>query len=124
LNLTDVPTFGSVSENLSPGLSVQYHAHDSNLQFDFDGGGVDVAAVGMSFEGVSETTVDSQGQLLLQTRAGHRLIVQAPTLFQTAADGTRQVWIAGGYTVHADGTVGFHVDAAYDSTRELIMILR
>src|SRR5262249_9001712 len=45
---------------------------------------------------------------------------QAPVLYQTAANGSRQL-VAGGYTVRADGTVGFHVDAPYDPSRELVL---
>jgi hypothetical protein len=35
--------------------------------------------------------------------------VLAPLLYQPAADGTRQT-VAGGYGVHADGSIGFQVD--------------
>src|SRR5262245_53955315 len=75
----------------------------------------------MSYEGVRAATVDDQGQLLLQTPGGHTLLVQAPVLYQqSAVDGSRQV-IPSGYVVHDDGTVGFHLDAAYDPTRKLVL---
>jgi hypothetical protein len=119
--LTDVATYASVSQDLGAGLSVVYHGHGPNLQYDLHvAPGSDPSTVAMAYTGVSGATVDAQGQLRLHTPGGHELVVQAPVLYQTNADGTRQT-VAGGYSVHADGTVGFHVDAAYDPSRELVL---
>ena len=121
LALTDVPTYAAVTQELAPGVSVVYHGNGPNLQFDFElAPGVDPATVAMSYEGISAATVDDQGQLVLHTPGGHDLLVQAPVLYQTAADGTRQD-VAGGYSVHPDGSVGFHLDGAYDPSRGLVL---
>src|SRR5262249_2735253 len=121
LHLTDVPTYAAVEQELGSGLSVVYHGNGPNLQFDVHvAPQADPTAVSLSYTGISGASVDDQGQLVLHTPGGHDLVQQAPVLYQTAPDGTRQL-VAGGYTVHPDGTVGFHVDAAYDPSRELVL---
>jgi hypothetical protein len=67
-----------------------------------------VSSVSLSYVGVSGASVDGQGQLVLHTPSGRDLVQQAPVLYQTNPDGTRQA-VAGGYLAHVDGTVGFHV---------------
>jgi hypothetical protein len=120
LHLTDVPTFAAVTQDLGAGLSVVYHGNGPNLQFDFHvSPGTDPAAVRIAYEGARDATVEAQGQLTLHLASGQALVVQAPVLYQTAADGTRQS-VAGGYVVQDDGSIGFHV-GPYDPSRELVL---
>src|SRR5262249_28070394 len=98
-----------------------YHGNGPNLQFDVHvAPGYDPAQVSVSYTGISGARVDAQGQLVLHTLSGRDMVQQTPVLYQTSADGTRQT-VAGGYVVRADGSVGFHVDAAYDPNRELVL---
>src|SRR5262249_22696283 len=121
LTLTDVPNYAAVSQELAPGVSVVCHGNGLNLQYDFHvAAGSDPAAVALSYEGVRGATIDGQGQLVLHTESSRDLVQQAPVLSQPAADGPRQT-VAGGYELRSDGTVGFHVNGAYDPGRELVL---
>src|SRR6185437_11632242 len=83
--------------------------------------GADPGAIRLSVTGAS-VSLDAAGNLVLGTPAGD-LIEKAPTMYQVV-NGVRLA-VAGGYEIHADGTVGFrvgHYDVASPLTIDPVLV--
>src|SRR5262249_25483459 len=121
VHVTDVPNYASVvARGLYPGLDVVYHSDAAGrLEYDLRlQPGASASAVRVAFQGASATHLDGQGRLVLDVPGG-QVIQESPALFQEGPDGRRQP-VAGGFTLAADGTVGFAPEN-YDPGRELVI---
>jgi hypothetical protein len=105
----NIPTFGAVSySNVYPGIDIRYYgAAGPHMEFDFTvHPGADPGAIRLAFRGDTGLSVDTQGNLVLATRAGN-LVQQAPVLYQDGG-GTRRP-VSGSFVFESDGSVGFQV---------------
>ncbi|MGB9177925.1 MAG: SBBP repeat-containing protein, partial [Pyrinomonadaceae bacterium] len=116
---TETETFGRVRyREVYRGIDVVYYGNQRQLEYDFRiAPGSDARALKLEFEGADKVEVDAAGDLLLTL--GESLIRQPkPVLYQESASGRRAV--EGGYTVDANGRVGFSV-GEYDAQNTLVI---
>ena len=117
---TKVPTYRRVKYSaVYPGIDLVYYGQSQQLEYDFIvAPGADPGTIKLAFAGVEQTTVDAQGDLVLNT-AGGPLRFQKPVIFQIDDGGRRQP-VEGGYVHRSPHQIGFRV-GAYDRTRPLII---
>ena len=115
----DVPTFARVHyKDVYPGVDVLYYGNQRQLEYDFVvAPGRDARAVRLAFEGADKVAVDAGGDLVLTVGDGV-LRQRRPLVYQEEA-GARRV-IEGGYTIGADGHVGFAL-GEYDGRLALVI---
>ncbi len=109
--VTGIETFGEVNyHNVYPGIDVSYHSsHQQDLEYDFNVAvGADPSRIALCFSGTTKTSIDDQGNLVLQT-ASAPVIQHAPVAYQDVA-GVRQS-VTAQYQIRNDGTVGFALGA-------------
>jgi hypothetical protein len=121
--VTSAGTYGAVQvQAVYPGIDLTFHpaaANAQQLEFDLTvHPGADPGQIHLSFAGAQGLSTDAQGNLLLQTPGGP-FVEHAPVLYQQDSAGNHQA-VGGGFTLHADGSVGFQV-GAYDSSRPLVI---
>jgi len=116
---TDVPSFARVEENsVYPGVDLVYYGNQRQLEYDFNvAPGVDPGTIRLAFQGAESTTLDAQGNLVLQTPGGD-VVEHAPVLYQEAG-GARQ-YVSGHYVLEGNGQVGFTV-GVYDRREPLVI---
>jgi RHS repeat-associated protein len=105
---TNVPQYSKVEyTDVYPDIGVQYYSNaQGQLEYDVIAGpGADLSDVKLSFEGANHVSIDSSGNLVLNTGAGN-IVEAAPTLYQLDAQGDK-VAVAGGFQLNADSTVSF-----------------
>jgi hypothetical protein len=117
---TQVPTFRQVRYSaVYPGIDLVYYGKHQQLEYDFIvAPGADPGSIELAFAGAQQTTVDAQGDLVLETANG-ALRFQKPVIFQLDGRGRRRP-VEGGYVVSGRKHIGFRV-GAYDRTRPLII---
>jgi hypothetical protein len=115
---TNIPTFGRVEyPNVYAGISLAYYGGPNGLEYDFTlAPGSDPRAIALKFEGADGVGLDSQGDLVVHTAAGH-MVQHAPVVYQDAG-GQRQP-VAGHFALDS-GVVRFDV-GPYDHTRPLVI---
>ncbi|HEV8062257.1 MAG TPA: SBBP repeat-containing protein [Gemmataceae bacterium] len=116
---TNVPNYAQVQyQGVYPGVDLVYYGNQSQLEYDFRvAPGADPSYIQLHFAGAQGISLDSAGDLLLQTGGGD-VVEHAPVLYQQV-DGVRHA-VAGRYVLEANGQVGFQV-GPYDTTQELII---
>src|SRR6185436_7574697 len=77
----------------------------------------DPASIALVFDGVRHLSIDSHGDLVLQTSNGD-IAQRKPVIYQDI-EGKREP-VDGRYVLRADDRVGFDIDA-YDTTRPLVI---
>ena len=117
---TNIANYGRVEEQgIYPGIDLSYYGNNQQLEYDFNvSPGADPNAIRMSFQGAQSTSIDSQGNLVLQIN-GSSVVEHAPVLYQVSSNGQRES-VSGHFVIEADGQVGFAV-GAYDTTRALVI---
>ena len=117
--LTNVPNYGQVEyQNVYAGINLIYFGNQQQLEFNFQvGPGADPGLITMNFQGVKSLTLDSAGDLVLQTSGG-KVIEQAPVAYQEMG-GAKQV-IAGSFVLQGSNQVGFQV-GPYDHSQPLVI---
>ena len=117
---TKVPTYQRAKYSaVYPGVDLVYYGQAQQLEYDFIvAPGADPGRIKLRFGGVEKTTVDAQGDLVLDMTSGAPLRFRKPAIYQLR-DGRRQL-IEGGYVQRGSRQIGFQV-AAYDRTRPLII---
>lgn len=116
---TEVPTYARVSySQVYPGVDLVYYGNQRQLEYDFVvAPGSDARDIKLQFDGADKVEVDAAGDLLLSL--GETVIRQPkPVMYQEQA-GSRRV-IEGGYTIGADGHVGFAL-GEYDGRLPLVI---
>ena len=126
---TRVPLFAKVQcRGVYPGIDLVYYGHRQQLEYDWIlAPGADPRKIQLALDGVVDATVDSQGNLVLNT-AGGTLIQRQPVAYQILQGRRRD--LEGRYVLSAPGEarpsaiphyqVGFQV-AAYDRSQPLII---
>jgi hypothetical protein len=108
--------------NLYPNIDLVYHSHttgDRQLEWDLVvRPGADISVVRLNWQGLQSVSLDSAGNLVLQT-AGGQLVEKAPVLYQQDAAGRRHN-VAGRYLLLGGNQIGFRV-GAYDHGRPLVI---
>src|SRR5260370_13730241 len=120
--ITDVPTYSRVAlPDVYPGVDLSYYSNpqqNNQLEYDFTvQPGVDPGVIQLAFQGANSVSVDSQGNLDLNTSSG-TLVEHAPVLYQIV-NGSQQT-VAGQYVVEDNGNVGFQ-PGPYDASLPLVI---
>jgi YD repeat-containing protein len=117
---TNVPQYSKVLySDVYPNIGVQYYSNgQGQLEYDMIlGVGADLSQIKLSFTGANSVSIDSSGDLVLNTGAGN-IIEEAPTFYQLDAQGNK-VDVPGQYELNPDGTVGF--TAAFNPAETLFI---
>src|SRR3990170_1873482 len=114
-----VPIFARITyPDISPGIDLVYRGNEGSLEYDFVvRPGADPSAIGLRYEGASELTIDTGGDVLLRIGDEHIRQIK-PTIYQEF-DGERRE-IVGAYLLRAGSGLGFEV-SDYDNTRPLVI---
>ena len=101
-----------------PGVNVVYYGNQRQLEYDFIvAPGANYRAIRLAFDGSTQVSIDSTGNLVIATDAGN-LVQHAPSIYQEQSGQRRQV--PGGYVLRTGRNVGFWV-GAYDAHLPLII---
>jgi hypothetical protein len=116
---TDVPNYTKVRYSaVYPGVDLVYYGTQRQLEYDFVlSPGADPGRISLEFQGPTQTTLDSEGDLVMHTAAGD-LRWHKPIAYQNV-NGNRKV-VACDYAHTAPNRLGFGL-AAYDRTKPLII---
>jgi hypothetical protein len=121
---TGIPSYAKVKyRGVYPGVDLVYYGKQRQLEYDFIvAPGADPKTIRFHVEGAKQLSLDSTGQLVIETPSG-KVVQHRPTIYQEIAGARKEV--AGSYTLHADkkgetAQFGFQV-AHYDSSRPLII---
>src|SRR5262249_18701546 len=120
-SLLDVPNYTKVTAgNLYDGVDLAYYSNQQGkLEFDFIvQPGSRPQPIQLDVQGAAGLQLDPQGNLLIDTAGGGRVVYQKPLLYQTA-DGARKD-VAGAYTLLGGNRVGF-APGAYDVSKPLVI---
>jgi RHS repeat-associated protein len=117
---TNVSEFSSIDyANAWNGIDLVYHRSDANgLEYDLDvHPGANLSEVSFRVQGAKARI--HNGNLILTTPDGAKIVEDAPKLYQLDANGKRHT-VAGHYTIHQDGSIGFTL-GKYDTGRDLVV---
>jgi Beta-propeller repeat/Cep192 domain 4 len=120
----DVPAWARVKyQGIYPGVNLVYYGNHRELEFDIDlEAGADLGAVRLGISGgdqrAARLRVNSDGELVVQTRAGE-LHFRKPRAYQSSDHGGKR-FLAARYVIANDGHVGFRV-AGYDPKKPLVI---
>jgi hypothetical protein len=116
---TGVRSYAEVQyRGVYPGIDIVYYGNQRQLEFDFVvAPGASYRRIALAFDGSTSTTIDRDGNLLVGTSAG-TLVQHAPVIYQLKSGARRTV--SGGYSLRADGSVGFDV-GSYDPKLPLVI---
>ena len=116
--VNDIPTYQRVSyRGVYPGVDLVFYGREGRVEYDFIvAPGTDPARIRMRYDGARSLTVDSSGDLLVETGAG-TLHQPRPEVYQESHGMRRE--IAGGYRVRGN-RVQFEV-GPYDRTLPLVI---
>jgi hypothetical protein len=115
----NVPTYAKVHyTSVYPGIDLVYYGNQRQLEYDFVvAPGSDPDRIAIAFDGVQQLSIDSTGNLVLQTPHGN-ITQLAPVVYQNIG-GTRQR-VDGHYVLRGEQRVGFEI-ATYDTTQPLVI---
>src|SRR6202789_3427296 len=117
--ITNVSTYAKVRyHNVYPGIDLVYYGNHRQLEYDFAvSPGANPNQIQFEINGAIGTTVDSQGNLVLNTGNGE-LHFQTPTIYQES-NGTR-VPVQGEYVMKDSTHVGFRL-SSLDPTKATVI---
>ena len=115
-----VPTYRQVTyPDVYLGVDVVYYGNQQQLEFDLVlKPGADPRAIRMTFDGARKVSLDSAGQLVLETPSGAIRMPISRVHQETGASSKRS--IDGHYVLRSANEVGFEI-AAYDRTKSLVI---
>jgi hypothetical protein len=119
--LTGISNYGAVSyDQVYDGIGLRYYGNQRQLEYDFIvQAGADPTDIRLDFDGVLNTDIAADGNLLLTlNEQGDQISFQAPIAYQEGTDG--RIDVTSRYIIYEDGTIGFDV-GAYDTQRELVI---
>ena len=116
---TNVPTYARVRyKNVYPGIDLVYYGSHQQLEYDFAiSPGADPGRIQFEVTGASQTELDVEGNLVLQTSSGE-LHFQSPVVYQEF-NGAR-VPVSGAYVMKDSTHIAFQV-AQYDLSKPLVI---
>jgi hypothetical protein len=117
--VTGVRGYGEIAyHGVYRGVDVVYYGNQQKLEYDFVvAPGASAGAIALAFDGATDVTVDSHGDLVIATGSGN-LIQHRPVIYQN--DGGARRTVRGGYFVRRNGTVGFRI-GKYDRRLPLVI---
>jgi RHS repeat-associated protein len=119
--ILDIVNYRKVaSENVYDGIDVEYYTNArGKLEFDVVvRPGADAAAAQMEILGAENLSLDGEGNLVVETPSGGRLVYQAPVLYQQV--GAVKQEVSGSYVLLGQQRVGF-APGDYDVSRPLVI---
>ncbi|MDH3892262.1 MAG: SBBP repeat-containing protein [candidate division Zixibacteria bacterium] len=110
---TDVPNFEAIIyEDIYPGIDLKYYGNGKQMEYDFIvSPGADVAQIRVQYEGAKSVTVNSRGDLIVETE-WNTITEARPFVYQD--DGATRRELAGMYVLLDDNTFGFELGHDYD----------
>ncbi len=116
---TDVPQFARVHyDHVYPGIDLTYYGNQRQLEYDWIvSPGADPGAIGMTFEGALNLSIDAGGSLVLALPGGE-VVNKPPVVYQDVQG--RRVPVPGRYVRRGEREIGFDV-GAYDRSRPLVI---
>jgi len=116
---TNVVAYGKVHyKGVYPGIDLVYYGNHSQLEYDFEvAAGADPRQIQFDVKGADSVSVDSTGDLVLQTKQG-ALHIKSPVLYQTFNN--MKLPINGGFSLKNATRVGFSLQG-YDKTKPLVI---
>jgi hypothetical protein len=116
---TNVVSYGKVHyKDVYPGIDLVYYGNHSQLEYDFEvAAGADPRQIQFDVKGADNVSVDTAGDLVLQTKQG-ALHIKSPVLYQTFNN--MKLPIAGGFSLKNATRVGFSLQG-YDKTKPLVI---
>jgi len=114
-----VETYSSVVySSVYAGVDLVFYGNERELEYDFTvAPGADPRAIRLRFEGADDLSVNSDGALVLRTRAGE-VKHERPFVYQES-NGSRSV-VAAAFNQFDDGSIGFDI-GEYDKTQPLVI---
>jgi hypothetical protein len=101
------------------GIDIEYYGNPRQLEYDFIvAPSADPNQIKLKFDGVKNLSVNTAGELVLETASGEQIKQRKPFIYQTQDSGERKE-VAGNYTINGK-EVGFEL-AEYDRSRELVI---
>jgi len=124
---TDVPRFEKVQyKELYPGVDLLFYGNQSELEYDFIvAPNINPDIIRLNFSGAEKLVINSQGDLLIQTRVGH-ILQKKPVIYQNIQNNSQdnsqnnKQFIDGSYVLLSDNMIGFNI-GHYDLNRPLII---
>ncbi len=116
---TNVPNYARVAyRGIYPGVDLFYYGQDGRLEYDFAvAPGTDPKSIVLSFGGADSMTLDTNGDLVLQT-SGNQIRMGLPSIYQQL--GAVKQPVAGSYRLLGGNLVRFDV-GNYDESNNLII---
>jgi hypothetical protein len=116
---TNVANYAKVEyRDVYPGIDLVYYGNQRELEHDFIvAPGADLTAIKMAFDGAKKISLNSEGDLLVNTEEGD-VQLKRPRVYQTIDSKERRV--AARYVLKDHQSVGFEV-AAYDHHQPLVI---
>ncbi len=95
----DVPQYARlVRRNVYPGIDAAYYGADGRIEYDYLlAPGADPNRIRMRIRGARNVTLSDAGDLVVRS-AGGELLQHKPSIYQTAANGSREI-VSGGFRV-------------------------
>jgi len=117
--ITGIPTFAGVKYvGIYPGIDLVYYGREGRIEYDFVlTPGADPDTIAFAFDGADALDVDTNGDLIVRTRAGDVRQLR-PVIYQDVAGERREV--AGRYLLDENRHVRLRV-GAYDPSRVLVI---
>ncbi|MGB0014778.1 MAG: choice-of-anchor D domain-containing protein [Candidatus Sulfotelmatobacter sp.] len=116
---TGVPTYSRIRyKNVYPGIDLVYYGSHQQLEYDFAiSPGANPNQIQFELTGAAQTTLDAEGNLVLQTGSGD-VHFQSPVIYQES--GGARVPISGTYVMSDSTHIAFHV-SQYDSSKPIVI---
>lgn len=116
---TDIPNYAKVQyKKILPGIDLIYYGKQKQIEYDFIiSPYTNPNTIRLDFKGVTDITVDADGELVLNTVAGE-LRQKKPFAYQTL-NGIR-IPVDVRYTLTENREIGFEL-ASYDTTKDLVI---
>ncbi len=117
---TNVPNYTAITfRNLYAGIDLKFEAGIDGMESHFIvSPGADLEQMRLQFEGADSISVNSAGDLIINSRWGE-LVERTADIFQDSS-GSRDNY-SGNYELVDEQTVRFAVDDSYDASRELFL---
>jgi hypothetical protein len=105
--------------NVYPGIDLAWHATARAIEYDFlVAPGADPSRIRFRIQGAGKIQINADGELVASSPGGD-IRQHRPSIYQTAADGSR-THVAGGFRIFGRNEAGFYLDH-YDVSKPLVI---